>query len=881
MKRACGLRFAGAVVGLGLALACVGCSNDSNPVLAPAVVGIDGGIGDRGVQVIPDAAPIDTKPTFRDAADVATDSPVGPDSLGDAPMGIDLAPPPRVAVTILYPTPTADAVDGGTKVGETVDGGAAAIVINAASRFAPKVSVEVESRGGDPTTEVLTLVMARLTAAKGTIAVASVKLNQTQYTVLPESTSKSYLFSDTPLDLGKVPSGYYDLTVDATTAGGNTASASVSIYVDGGPSITYLQPADGAYVKGSVLVTAIVSDSQAGVASVTFSVGQTELPASAISSSGVQYTATIDFGSFEPPLDGPQVVTVTAINGNGITSLATRRFTVDNTGPDITGTKPANGDLIGKILTIEARVTDPAGVMPGSVVAVVAHGDIHFEVDLVKGEDGLYRQIFDTTQLPEYAIFPSISFRAQDILGNQSSVGYLVSLDNTPPIVDLDPPTNFRLYRKDGTCSWPFDPVGPDAIDDGSIVNQLFDIRARIEDEGNKPLTGTLDFVTISGVDPASVKVLILDDTTMPLVVDTSDPPDGICDDVNPELIPSVSPQSSKDAQLLDMVSLPANSGAGDFTYEPGSSCTGTEANHPDPFCKTTYSALKGEYMTYSLGYSANLPSIWSIGPVTGDGLQCAGRQFDASNNLRDGWACVAAVASDKLGNKQVSRPIRICVSAQTGSTACTPTAMGGAPLASVTIPDSTSGKIGFVSGAPLLNRAGTALKDGESVIFSGLGPATLAIVNGTHPVTPTDATGKSFTIADLRITPPTLLLDNLDGGSPVSQGYVGLVLTDGALIHVVTPAAKSLDPAFQGQVIVSNAGLASGVRWSVTNLQPAGFDLVGSTVKFTGGAVALSNLPDCTGTIIKQTNGLAPKVDGSKPCTQWRTYPLREGKQL
>jgi hypothetical protein len=873
MKR--GLPWADAFIGLALAL--VGCSSDSNPVLAPAASPSDTPIGDRGVQVIVDAAPLDTQSFARD---VVADVPLGKDVSPDTTVGIDAPPPLRIAVAILYPT--AGASDGGAPVGGSSDGGAGAVVISSSSRFAPKVSVEVESRGGDPTTEVLASVVARLMAPKTTSPVASVKLNQTQYNVLPESASKSYLFSDTPFDLSKIPSGTYDLFVDATTVGGATSSASVSIYVDGGPAITFLQPADGAYVKGGVIVTAIVSDSQASVTSVTFSVGQTELPAAAISSSGVQYTATIDFNSFEPPLDGAQIVSVTAVNSNAITSVASRTFTVDNTGPTITGTKPASGDLIGRLLTIEAKVEDPAGVMSGSVVAVVAHGDIHFEVNLVKTSEGPYRQTFDTTQLPEYAIFPSISFRAQDVLGNQSSVGYLVSLDNTPPIVDLDPPANFRLYKKDGTCSWPFDPVGPDAIDDGSVVNQLFDIRARIEDEGNQALTGSMDFVVVSGIDPTSVKVLILDDTTLPLVVDTSDPPDGICDDINPELIPSVSPQAAKDAQLLDMVSLPANAGAGDFTYEPGSSCSGTDQSSPDPFCKTTYSLLKHESMTYSLGSKSGVPSIWSIGPVVSDGIQCAGRQFDASNNLHDGFACVAAVAADHLGNKQVSRPIRMCVAAQVGSTACTPTAMGGAALASVTIPATTTGSVGFVTSTPLVGGAGSALKDGDEVVFSDVGPGTLVLVNGTRPVTPVDTTGKSFTFSNLHVTPPTLLLDNdPDAGAPASQGYVGLVLTDGALVHVVTPAGKALDPSYAGQVIVSNAGFASGTRWSVSNIQPSGFDLVGSTVKLTGGAVALSKLPDCTGTVIKQTSGLAPKVDSSKPCKQWRTYPQSEGMEL
>jgi hypothetical protein len=861
MKR--GLPWAGAVMGLALTL--LGCSSDSNPVLAPTAPSVDG--GDRGLYQGLDAQGIDTKPAAQDVGGFAVDVAVGRDAVGDIPMGIDAPLPPRIALTILYPT--AAAWDGGTPS----DGGSAAVIINAGSRFAPKVSVEVESRGGDPTTEVLTSVVARLMAPKTSTPVASVNLNQTQYNVLPESASKTYLFSDTPFDLGKVPSGTYDLVIDATTVGGTTASASVSIYIDGGPAITFLQPADGAYVKGSVIVTAIVSDNRAAVTSVTLAVGQTALPASAVSSSGVQYTATIDFNSFDPPLDGAQIVSVTAVNGNGITSLASRKFTVDNTGPVISGTKPASGDLIGRLLTIEAKVEDAAGVMSGSVVAVLAHGDIHFEVGLVKGTDGTYRQIFDTTQLPEYAIFPSISFRAQDVLGNQSAVGYLVSLDNTPPIVDLDPPASLRLYRNDGICSWPIDPVGPDAVDDGSVVNQLFDIRARIEDEGNKPLSGEADFVLIARTDPAAVKVLILDDTNQPLVVDTSDPPDGLCDDVNPDLIPSVSPQSSKDAQLLDLVSLPVG-GAGDFSTEPGASCTATGGSTPKPLCATTYSSLKGQSMIYSLGYAAsNSPAIWTIGPVVGDSLQCAGRQFDASNNLKDGWACIAVQAADMLGNKQVSRPIRVCIQAQANSKACSAAATGRTALASIALPASPTGKISFVTSTALLDGAGAAVKAGDNVIFTGLGPIAIAGLPGAHLLAPSDSTGKAFNLTDVAVVVP--ILTSADPLVPTPRP-VGVVLTAGKPVHVVTTADTALDPAFTGKVSIANAGIWPLMTWSVTNIEPTGFDLVDSNVDFSLAAV-IPKVPDCTGTVLKQSSGLPPKIDASKPCKAWRSYSPAE----
>jgi hypothetical protein len=665
MKRVLALRAACAIIGA--AFSVLACSS-SKPTLPSGVVPLDGGLGERGIIPNPDvliaeagAGAFDTsaRDAADDARDVAKDSPLAGDSVQS---GIDASLASRVTVTILAPTASPGA-----------DGGASdPIIIAKSDRLAPTVQVYVQSMGGDPTLDVVTSVKASIVSASSNSASGTITLNQTQYSIVPETGSKVYIYADTPFDLSSVAGDFYDLQVIAVTAGGAVGTASLRIYVDGGPVITFLQPAKAAYVKGSVAVTVIVVDNWSSVSGVTFSIGQYPIDPSAIATNGAQYSTTIDFGSFNPPLDGDQIVTVTATNGNGNASVATRKFTIDNTGPTISATKPATGDMIGRIISIEAKVDDPAGVMKASVIAVVAHGDIHFEVNLVQGADGTYRNLFDTTQLPTHAIFPSISFRAQDVLGNESSVGELVSLDNTPPMLDLDPPANFQIIKKDGTCSWPFDPVGPDAVDDGAVVTQLFDIRARIEDRGNTPLTGTADFIPIAAVDPATVKVLILDDTSLPLVVDTTDPPDGVCDDINPDLVPSVSPQSSKDAQLIDMVPLPANSGSGDFSLQPGSPCSGS-APKPDPVCDTTYSPAKGQVMTYMLGYAASLtlPSIWAIAPVVSDQLRCAGTQFDASNNLKDGWACVAVEASDKLGNKQVSRPIRICIIGHPGSTAC------------------------------------------------------------------------------------------------------------------------------------------------------------------------------------------------------------------
>jgi hypothetical protein len=310
---------------------------------------------------------------------------------------------------------------------------------------------------------------------------------------------------------------------------------------------------------------------------------------------------------------------------------------------------------------------------------VIAHGDQTFQVSLqpIVGMPNKYQSLFDTTRLPVNALYPSISFRASDVLGNESSVGYLLSLDNTPPILDLDPPAHVRYRKmvdKDFVCSWEFDPLGNDAVNDldtGAMnfwhargdgakgLPQTFDVRARVEDMGNQPLSGFADLIPIAGIDTARVQLLILNDTSQALVVDTNN--DGVCDAINPLLTPTTKPMSSRDALLINMVPI-APGGTADFTPDPsllgGVFCgPGREMDHPKALCDTTD-------MTVALAYTVGTqPAIWTIPPIVGDGLSCVGRQVDTlASSVNDGWICLAVAAADKLGNMQVSRPIRVCV---------------------------------------------------------------------------------------------------------------------------------------------------------------------------------------------------------------------------
>jgi hypothetical protein len=330
---------------------------------------------------------------------------------------------------------------------------------------------------------------------------------------------------------------------------------------------------------------------------------------------------------------------------------------------------------------------------------------------------------------------------------------------------------------------------------------------------------------------------------------------------------------------------MPAKSGAGDFTYQPGVSCSGSDASSPDPLCDTTYSKLKNQYMTYSLAYSYDdLSAIWTIQPIAGNSWQCGGRQFDASNNLHDGWACVAVEASDKLGNKQVSRPIRICVVASTDSTACTATASGGVDIASVTLPSTSSGNVMVTTKAAVLGKNGTAVAKGDTLIFSNVSPVAIASLNGAHTVNPQDSTGTQFLLTDMTTSPFYLWIPAPDpsatgvvtvgGTSYISMGTVGLVYQDGAAIQV---AGSGLD-AVTGSVflLTSVANPTDNDHlWSIDNVQSTGFNLAGTKVTLSGFATASSVLPDCTGTVIKKTSGST--VDATTPCKPWASFPEHE----
>lgn len=760
-----------------------------------------------------------------DAADAgddgAADGADGGDG-GDAPAAL------RVMITVLSPAHFG--------------------VAPAAQKFTPEVDVLVDSPMGaasDAVKDVTAEVLDRTTRKM----VVSGKLNQVGFRAVAETTQLIYNYADTPIDIASVPSGNYDLVVTVTTNGGAEFEAFRPFQIDAGPVIVINSPIKDKAYKGSAPIDVTVSDDYfAPVSDVQMKVGQTAIQfAGPGGASGHQYTATLDFASFIPALEGEQILTVRGKNKNGTESVLVRKFISDSKGPVFAEAKPKDGDLVGNVINISVEVTDPAGVLGSSVVAVFANGPgTEYTIPLRPPAAGdtkpLYSAVFDTRLLPfgENALFPTLSFRASDNLGNEALLTNVVWLDNKPPLADLDPP-DMRIWGKTDSgsygCSWPFDPVGNDAADDGEIVPQIVDIRARIEDQGNDPLSGAPNYIPIASVETA--QLLVLDDISQPLLVNTNPVPvgsrkaDNFCDAINPLLVPTTRPMTGSDALLVTLTSIPAaglpnlTNGSHDLTIGddriPGGldwACRGGDnAKWPDSFCEVSRTGPKARYgrdpilgrwlvhsdsITVFLGYAGGgsttkMPSIWTIpkqdaGPAN---PLCGGTQLDTlANFVSDGWACLALFSSDKLGNKQVSRPMRLCVDKDADGKECP-----HKPIASV------------VSGTPIAVEtvADHGLATGDDVRVSGI--TLMAMVNGPWKVTVTG--------------PRTFTLDNsyIPTGAPVTAW--------------TRPNPTASNPFVGGHVVRTR------------------------------------DLPNCTGTVTAATPAVV--VDGTKSCDPWRLYQRGE----
>ena len=359
--------------------------------------------------------------------------------------------------------------------------------------------------------------------------------------------------------------------------------------------------------------------------------------------------------------------------------------------PVITLVTPAAGTIVRGTVRIEVKVEDPDGVM--DVRATVGTQTIVF-TRITAGQPNF--QGFMNTAPLAGLVSPGIVVRAEDTVGTAETLGFSVILDNVGPLSSLDPP-NVRVTKPPAVgaattdyCSRDFDPLGPDAPNDGEAVPQLFELRARIADLGN---TGTLSstlYIANAGV--ANAQLYVFDDTTKPLVVDTN--ADGFCDAINPNIVPTTTPMLANEAAVSSLAAV-APSGSGDFTVGDtygGSNAAPTCGGDPNTMTPPGPLCLGEPGITAVIKTAfTGMTQVYGM-PVV-DAFNCLGFAFDArATGISDGWACAAVLTTDGVGNTSVSAPLRICIdydgvgnechalgtSTLVGAPSCTGTATGG-----------------------------------------------------------------------------------------------------------------------------------------------------------------------------------------------------------
>ena len=405
--------------------------------------------------------------------------------------------------------------------------------------------------------------------------------------------------------------------------------------------------------------------------SIEVSVGGTTVPGVALDQG--LYTVSIDFDDplFSPALNGAQQLSITAANQRTTTAVSRETmvpFVVDSDGPTIVIANPAPGNLISGIMTVEATITDNAGILQGSTVATLAGVN---DFPLTSAGAGIYTGEFDTRILGTNMVFPNLIVRAQDTTGNQSSNGRVVSLDNVSPTLSLDSADmrESRIDDGDLVCSALFDPLGDDSVDDGEAVAQLFEVRARIEDAGNGATSGSGVAIPIADNDDTSVQLFLLDNSADALIVDTDG--DGTCDEINPLLVPTSVPQSSDEVALIDLSPI-LPTGASDFLFNVTDfastghgDCIAGEALVPNPDLCLTVDASR-----IIQRQGGTTPVIYGVPPFAGNA--CLGNAIDAvATNIADGWACLAVRGADKLGNVGISAPLRACIDSDLNEAEC------------------------------------------------------------------------------------------------------------------------------------------------------------------------------------------------------------------
>ena len=480
---------------------------------------------------------------------------------------------------------------------------------------------------------------------------------------------------------------------------------SISTFLDRGPLIEAIEPkASSAHplagavafefsVKADELVR---GDEGAAVNDISLTVDGKKIDAltPAPKRPGV-YVASVDFSDsllYPMPPSGTIAVTIRATNFREPKPVAREllyNFTLDGAPPTVTISDPPNQRVLNDSLVLSFTVTDPiSGVDPASVhVTLNSKLDYSFNPaapEMWQNSGDKYTFTIDKSKIPDAISQVHVSVQASDLAGNGPATdSVLVNFDELPPFVSLDPP-NVRMLvnESDGTlhCTGAFDPVGPAAANDLEVIPQFKTVRAFVWDLTNRSESQQIAYY--AGVDPKKTYLYVSSDTDKPLIVDSDR--DGICDSVAPEAeelkgivhLDPIAPQGTPNyaPQIPD----PNDSSlmiADDWKGAPDVSGLGCKVQSTDHknLCAARISDMELAISAVNAGQSESAAVIYAPAVEPPGSSVCTGSQIDFRNLAPDGWLCVAAAATDDVGNRGVSRPIRLCLDAENtpGSPPC------------------------------------------------------------------------------------------------------------------------------------------------------------------------------------------------------------------
>jgi hypothetical protein len=502
-------------------------------------------------------------------------------------------------------------------------------------------------------------------------------------------------FADFNLTATKAPNGAISFKCSAgdLSTPANVGSAVVHTFIDHGPTITIITPAlptDKGVLDYYPFATAVPfrftvvaspladSDTEAAVAQVTLTIDNVavDLSASEDPKNKGSYKVDVklnDAAVFQTIPSGPVPVKITATNKRSpvpadhtgpVMATIEYNFGIDGAGPIVTivSPSPLNAPVVGVSVKLQFTVTDEqSGVDPGSVNVTLEGNSTNFydpaSANWTRMGDTYTYSVANTTQLKGSKIQLNVTITAKDIAKNTSlATTAQYWLDTTLPIVDLDPPNMEELKpnaaQNGYICSDPFDVLGAFAPSEGSIVLPSVLYRALVWDETN--VTGGQMVYHYAGIDPTTVRLYAQDNAAQPLLIDTDG--DGTCDALATEATQGV----------LDPpvpVQLDALDATGTASYTTASpvvgGCMPVSANGTPPqlLCSDHNSDLTRVIDHAISGFKEDV--IYTA--TSAFAVECTGKGVDLSGSLSNGWVCLAAEATDRVGNHGISAPIRIC----------------------------------------------------------------------------------------------------------------------------------------------------------------------------------------------------------------------------